>query len=256
MKAVYFLVWLALAVPGWSQERATDAVVLIPTVEESSSGEAFPVLLRPHKNAMHTLVSTGIRKKFIFKVYAFGLYLDQFQAQSQLEKWSKNNPVKLAKDKKFMAALLSGKISMTVRWVMQRDVDAEDIAEAFVESLQPRIDALLKPSKGAGEKELAQVAKRMKETHLAFDTFRKFFAKDEIKEGTELIFTWLPAGIFRTSVGGIQQRDVQSAVLSQAFFDVYLGTDPVTRLGREDFLAGLADFLTPPKSAQTYGQRK
>lgn len=256
MKTFYFLVWLALAVPGWSQEGPTDAVVLIPAVEEPSSGEAFPAVLRPHKSTKHTIVSTGIRKKFIFKVYAFGVYMDQVQAQLELKNWRKTKPAKLAKDKKFMAALLSGKIGMTIRWVMQRDVDAEDIAEAFEDSLQPRIVALLKPARNAGPKELAQLTVLKKETQAAFRAFRGFFKKDEIKDGTELIFTRLPSGVFRTSVGGIQQQDIQSSVLGQAFFDVYLGTDPITRLGREAFMGGLADFLTPLKLKKENGRRK
>ena len=86
--------------------------------------------------------------------------------------------------------------------------------------------------------------------------FRGFFTKDEVKEGTELIFTWLPSGVFRTSLGGVQQKDVHSSVLGRAFFDVYLGTDPITRLGREAFLDELAGFLTPPKPVKEYDGRQ
>lgn len=250
MKALLFLVsLLTTSSLAMSQEVATAPVNPLPSVKEASSGELFPLQWTASKGIMHQLVSTGIRKKFIFKVYAFGLYLDQAEAQKILEKWRKISPKKLATNEKFLASLLGGKIGMTVRWVMTRDVDAEDIAEAFADGLEPRLKELLKTPKGASEEDQAVWAQKRKNAAKDLQTFRNFFPKEEMEEEAELVFSWIPGGIFRTTLNSVQKMDIKSPVLGKAFFDIYLGTDPIARIGRESFLDALGDFLKPAQKS-------
>tara|TARA_B110000263_G_C14949097_1_gene347238 strand:+ start:142 stop:432 length:291 start_codon:yes stop_codon:yes gene_type:complete len=44
-------------------------------------------------------------------------------------------------------------------------------------------------------------------------------------------------------------KDIKNPVLGKVFFDIYLGTDPIARIGRESFLDALGDFLKPAQKS-------
>lgn len=243
---VAVLLFSLLSSFSWAQEQVTDTVPLIPMIEDSSTGALFPESLIPLKGSRHTLVSTGVRKKFIFKVYAFALYLDFVKGFDSLSPWSDKDPDYLYNDKNLVEEMLSGEIGMTIVWALQRDVDATDIAEAFDDSLGPRVDALLSVASISSTlpRKPEKRAKLKKNTKDSLAVFRGFFGEEEIKEGTEIVFSWLPSGLFRTRIGEDRKVDIKSDILGRAFFDVYLGLDPITRLGRERFYEGLSTMLS------------
>ena len=113
-----------------------------------------------------------------------------------------------------------------------RDVDAEDVVEAFEESLEPRILARRKAAEGTKESKLEDL-----------NTFRKFFSLDELKEGNELRFTWHADGTLCTVVNGERKTDLKYQDLAWALFDVYLGNDPISDDGKRDLVARIPGLL-------------
>lgn len=202
-----------------------------PVVKEAETGIPFPTWInapRGEKSAREDLLGTGAREKTVFKVnvYAIGLYADMTTALPALTKAAGALERKKAiKDTGFQQALLRDDIGKSLRWVMARDVDGEDIAEAFADSLEPRIKAMAKT-----EAERTAVAAAVK-------TFRAYFTT-ELTEGTELLFHWEPGGRLHTLVGGVNKGVIVNLTLCAALFDIYLGADPISSGAKAHVLEG------------------
>lgn len=218
---------------------AQDAV---PVVKEAETGIAFPAWLdapRGDKTARVDLLGTGAREKTVFQVnvYALGIYADLTTAVPALKKAAGAlERKKVLKDPGFPQALLSDGIGMSLRWVMARDVGGADIAEAFAESLEPRVKALAKTE--AERKAAAE----------AVAALRACFSA-ELTEGTELIFHWEPGGRLHTMVGGVKKGVIANLTLCAALFDVYLGADPISSGAKKNVLEGAWQRIqtaTPP----------
>ena len=138
----------------------------------------------------------------------------------------------LGKDADLYKALLQPTATKELRMRFCRDVDAEDVVEAFEESLEPRILARRKAAEGTKESKLEDL-----------NTFRKFFSLDELKEGNELRFTWHADGTLCTVVNGERKPDLKSQDLAWALFDVYLGNDPISDDGKRDLVARIPGLL-------------
>jgi len=202
-----------------------------PTVKEPETGIAFPAWLnapRGEHTAREDLLGTGAREKTVFKVnvYALGIYADLTAAVPALKKAAGALERKQAlKDAGFREVLLRDEIGKSLRWVMARDVGGADIAEAFADSLEPRLKALAKTE---AEKKAAAAAAQ---------TLRSYFTA-ELTEGTELLFHWEPGGRLHTMVGGVKQGVIANLTLCTALFDVYLGSDPISPGARSRVLEG------------------
>lgn len=214
-----------------TQQPAAQAEA-VPTVEEPATEIAFPVSLQvgDKGKGVHQLISTGVRKKTIFrvKVYAFGLYLDVAKAAPQLKPFMSQTTKKLLKSSEFDRNVLSDNFGKSIRLVMARNVDADDMAEAFDDSLAPRIKRFTK-------KDNPEVQKNALKT---LETFRGMFTT-ELKKNDELIFTQLPGGKLYTRIQGKDQKVLTSKALCWALFDVYLGDDPISDSGKENFVEAL-----------------
>jgi Chalcone isomerase like len=214
-----------------------------PTVKESASGLTFPTWITvgaKDKPSTHALVGLGIRKKTIFrvKVYAFGFYIDVNAAQAQLKPYMAKSTKKLLKDRTFDRALTSDKFGKTLRLVMARDVDADDMEEAFEDALKPRIKQFLKK---------ATEADRGKGT-AALKKFQAYFTK-ELEKKHELIFTWLPGGNLYTTIQGKKFPVIKNEALCWALFDVYLGDDPISDDGKETIVKALPKVMKQAKQS-------
>lgn len=220
-----------LAVPALAQDPSQP----VPTVEEPRSEVEFPRWMDfpGGKQPLH-LLAVGLRTKTIFavKVYAFGLYLDARAAAAALRDYRGLRPKDRRKSRAFYRALLNGDFSKGLRWVMTRDVDGEDIAEAFAESLEPRLEKLARSAK----------PEVVAADRAALARFKTFFS-DELEEGTELVFAWHPGGRLVTRIGGKVMGEVKSHNLALALFDVYLGSDPISEDAKEAFADALPGFL-------------
>jgi hypothetical protein len=202
-------------------------------VVEPRSGRAFPITLRvPGGNDFHTLVGTGIRTKTFLRVqvYAFGLYVDAPTATSALQAWAGRSARDLEQDQSFYRALLEGRFGMTLRLVMTRDVSGDDMAEAFDDALRPRVvRAARELNMRGGEAALAR--------------FRSYFDVEELTEGTELLFSWLPDGTLVSSVRGQVKGEIPSRAVGWALFDVYLGAEPISEDGKKSLVTRFPELL-------------
>ncbi|HEU4376712.1 MAG TPA: chalcone isomerase family protein [Telluria sp.] len=137
------------------------------------------------------LNGAGLRKKFIIKVYAAGLYLPE----------KKNTVQDVLK--------LEGPRQMTL--VMMRDISSEDMGEAFITGLNNNIDNAEK-ARYAG-----QISK-----------FGEMFgAIASLKKGDVLHLNWIPASGIQTELNGKKIGDVASDVgFYNAVLRIWLGDKP------------------------------
>ena len=203
------------------------------TVLEPLSETPFPVSLMPPGGASEQwLTGTGLREVtvlfFPVQVYAFGLYVDEEGAGAALSGFSGRSPAELAGDPSFYARLLEMEFAMSLRLVMVRTVAGGDVADAFDDSLRPRMAAA-----DAGDDAAA-----------ALDRFRGYFDAPEIATGTEIVFACAPSGRLTTTVGGAERAPIDSPALCRALFDVYLGTEPISVEGKKTVIAGFAELLS------------
>ena len=191
---------------------------------------AFPVSLTPPGDTtQHWLMGTGVRHRTIFriKIYAFGLYVDPEGARASLSRFARLSASTLERDESFYRHLLDLNFTMTLRLVMTRTIDGNDVAEAFDDALRPRMTRALTDSR-----ELA-----------VLERFRGYLEVDEVRSGTEIVFSCGPAGRLATSVGRDERPPIDSRVLCRALFDVYLGKDPISNDGKRSIIAGFPGLI-------------
>ena len=226
----------ATPAPAAQQEAA-------PLVEEKATDAMFPTWIqhgKGEKAVKHHLAGLGVRKKTIFrvKVYAFGFYFDAATAAEKLRPMLGRKLKTMMKDRKLDEVLLDDSFGKTIRLVMARTVDAEDMAEAFEDSLKSRI-----------KKATAKLDEtKQKAANDARAKFRGYF-KDPAKEDQVLEFTWLPGGRLLTTIDGKPAPEIKNEHLCRALFHVYLGDDPISEDGKENILKGLDAALKAGKPA-------
>jgi hypothetical protein len=217
------------------------------TVEEPKSDVEFPLVLTeellsadlpedsagfPTKLRAMSLCGMGLRTKtwFDVKVYAMGLYWDTEVGREKFSGWAGKTAKELAGDGEFYTALLEGRSAMTLRLVMCRDVDGDDMAEAFDDSLAPRMKQAIEKDKKRGA--LEDLAK-----------FRSHFSVDEVKEDVELLFTWTTEGKLHTRMEGKYLGTLDSPALCWSLFDVYLGSDPISKKAKKSLVERVPALL-------------
>ena len=221
------LMFATVSISAVTQSTAPD------TVDEPRSGTPFPLSLTPPGGTTpHWLMGTAIRQRTLFRVqiYAFGLYVDPEGARASLSRFAGVSAPTLEDDERFYRQLLDLDFDMTLRLVMTRTVDGDDVAEAFDEALRPRLVRAVTDTIGADER-------------AALDRFRRYFDVDEVRTGTEVVFSCGPAGRLATSVGGDERPPINSRALCRALFDVYLGEDPISDDGKRSVVAGFLGLL-------------
>ncbi len=187
------------------------------------------------------LAGIGVRDKYFLnvKVYAFGLYMEPVGARKTLAPWIGKSAKEMSKDKKFSKAACSDGFVKSLRLVFYRDVDGEDVAEAFDDSLEPRIKEAVKN-------------KKMQDAAKELTTFRAIFDKGEIKENDEIIFDFFPKGRIDVYLRGKFMGRFDSPALSWALQDVYLGMDSIEDNEEKAKMIGRLPqtLLAPPQEAQ------
>ena len=218
---------VTVSVSAVAQSPAPD------TVNEPRSGTPFPVSLTPPGGTTpHWIMGTAIRQRTIFrvKIYAFALYVDPEGARASLSRFAGVSASTLERDENFYRQLLDLDFAMTLRIVMTRTVDGNDVAETFDDALRPRIARAVTGTNASGE--LA-----------ALDRFREYFDVDKVMTGTEIVFSCSPARRLATSFGGDERPPIDSRTLCRALFDVYLGEDPISDDGKRSVIAGFPGLL-------------
>jgi hypothetical protein len=200
------------------------------TVNEPSSGVPFPLRITT-PSGDEVLMGTGLRTKTFLavKVYAFGLYADSAAAHQQLASFAGKDLKTLQKDQSFYDALIKLTFPMSLRLVMTRNVDGETMANAFEESLGPRVERAAAEMNMPGGME-------------ALTTFRGYFSLEQMTKDAELLFT-CANGTLYSRVKGDERPAIESPALCWALFDVYLGTKPISGDGKKKVIANFPALL-------------
>lgn len=175
------------------------------------------------------LMGTGVRVKIIIQVYAMGLYVETTPAQEALAAWKGKSKEDLEKDDGFYDTLLKGKFGKSMRLAMVFDVSAEDFANAFRDSIEPRIKSLLP----VGDQAAATTA---------LETFKGFF-DSPAKKGQEIIMTWTKEDKLDVTIDGTKKGSIDNKGLALCLFDIYLGKDPISPDAKKAFAGGIKDLL-------------
>ncbi len=177
---------------------AIAAPALAEDVTEPRTGQKFAA-----KSGDMSLLGIGVRSKFMFKVYAIGLYA----ADSAL-----SGPLAAHKGKttspEFYKDLIWGDFPKQVVLKFTRGLGQGKIQEAMREAL-------------AG----ADKAKT--------DQFVSYFP--EVKEGQECVIAWAPGGTLEVTMAGQAKPAIADKDFTAAVFGIWLREKPI----QEDVKAGL-----------------
>lgn len=288
---VVLFVWFGLAVfpasvPAQEADAppavsAADAERLFPDVlatrKDGESGSRFPVFLpdpafEPGADGDEPsdrwlmLTGTGVREKFFFNVYTVGLYLDPLRVHHELADFRGDDGKALSKNADLYRALANDALPKLLRLEMNRDVDAEDMREAFQDSLAPRIKKFAR-----GEADRAAGLRGL-------DAFKALFGErtrqegartvtvnlKELSEKSVLLFAFSPGGVLDVSISQTTKsrstttsvtfnERIESPLLCAALLDVYLGRDPVVSSAKKAFGRGLPELFVRGKALADAG---
>ena len=235
---------LMLSANLWAQDSPEKAKAQeeAPTVLEAEPEIPFPVYIDLAEDERQHLVGTGVREKFWIDVYGFGVYVDKSSAapimRAAFEKASaaEDDDAAIAI---IDAALLNNAFNKTMRWVMARDVEGEDIAEAFDDSLGPDINKLY----AKDEKNLAISLKAMAQ-------LRAWFEVTNLVEGDELLFVW-KGNKLNSIVNGKSLGVIDNYGVCYAMFHLFLNEDdPVDDDAYEATIAALKLMAYPERAVK------
>src|ERR1700739_2025961 len=133
-----------------------------------------------------TLNGMGLRTKYAFKVYVAGLYVPQ----------KSTDP----------AAILKPDVPKRIVMHFVRNVSKSQLTDGFSESFQnntPEATKTLKP-----------------------DIDRLFSALDSVKDGDEVVFTYIPATGISLSIAGKDTLTISGPNFAEMLFSVWLGPKP------------------------------
>ncbi|MDA0667934.1 MAG: chalcone isomerase family protein [Planctomycetota bacterium] len=238
--AITLLALLPLAAFAQTQEPKKPEKPA-PTVLEAETDIRFPIWmdLDALKGERHYLFGTGVREKTIFQVnvYGFGWYADRDAALPILRKAAGAMNLKSAlNDEKFHEAFLSDNYNKSMRWVMARDVDGEDVAEAFDDILEP------------GIRKIAKDKKALDTGLAAMKQLRGYFASGQLDEGDEIIFIWETGGKLHTIVNNHEYKVIENFHVCYAMFEVFMNEDPIDKNAKEMIVKGVYPYMFPDRN--------
>jgi hypothetical protein len=162
------------------------------SVTEPRSGVTFD-----RKRGEMSLTGVGLRTRTLLKVkvYAIGLYVSDAALTGPLQ-----GERGKAKSPGFYQELVSGDTPRAVQLKFVRDLEAEQVRNAFR-------DVLRKAGKARVEE------------------FVGFFG--DVKSGSECVIEWAPGGILKTTVAGADKPAIEDRPFASAVFAIWLGEKPL-----------------------------
>lgn len=159
--------------------------------QEINTGIFFPSTLTQDSHLK--LIGVGVRRKLVFHVYAFGLYMNAKDLVSQFKgQYVGSSADQMASDNKFWDALVADGQDRALVLVMYRKISGDLLNEAFNSSLMERIrkigftEASVKADRGTNTpKQKDEV-----EPLVALENFKKFFSDRNLSRNTKLTFHW------------------------------------------------------------------
>jgi hypothetical protein len=213
---------------GMFGDRNSYAEVGAPpvTIKEPGSGVGFESTRMVDGRPL-VLLGTGLRKKFVVKVYAMGLYVDEAEAR-------RNFPALVARaggrDRAHLVAgdhaqafVVWGQFTKVGVMHMVRSVDADKIKGAFQDALEDELSDKAPPElKAATEAFLGLI-----------DTGH------DILNGQEIVLKTTADGHIELDLAGQKKVGPQNAKLARALWNVWLGPKTISK----DMRASLVDRI-------------
>eukprot|EP00897_Mesotaenium_endlicherianum_P005744 jgi/Mesen1/5198/ME000258S04288 len=202
-----------------------DTVVAQPPTMTAFTREPITGLEFPTEIDGKALSGLGIRNKVLFglkniRVYAYGVYANAPNLHAKLApKYANIPPGALAENKFFYDDVIGEDTELAVRLVIYyKGLKIGQVRSAFEDSIGQKLKHFAK-----GEPNEALL-----------HSFTKQF-KDELKlqRGTVIDITRKPGFVLHTDIDGKHVGSVKSALLCQAFFDLYIGQDAFDKHARE-----------------------
>ncbi|GJV50793.1 fatty-acid-binding protein 1-like protein [Tanacetum coccineum] len=198
------------------EEKLQNEKMLVEV--ERRTGVPFPVKLSDGKE----LIAVGLRRKnflgLSFRVYSFGIYVDNEKLTGVLRSKIVNAPTKATNEMYKM--VIDNPVGITVKMVIVvSNISMNMVRKNFNDSVGTAIGKL-----GGGKNN--ELTKRMMGE-----------AKDDLKltRGSEIEITCLPGCILETKVHGKVVNRLESEMLCRACIYLYLGDDPLDKEAKEKF---------------------
>ena len=215
LPVVLTAVALALAATAPAAAGGSDAW------KEPATGETFPLTITPPGGtAPLALTGGGVRTKVVFKVYAFGLYVDPAAAAQGLAAWAGKPADALRQDKSFYSALIDFPGDKVAAMKFVRDLEGAQIGDALD----------------------AAVARTLPASDPARTQFRTLW-NDPIKKGDESWIVIRVGGAVSVVRGGAVVGTVDSKPLGRALLLAWFGPEPVSESIREGAVERIPQLL-------------
>ena len=163
----------------------------------------------------YTLVGVGLRKKFVVKVYAMAMYVEDVEGKrafpSLATKAGGRDKAKLTEGDRAQSFLLWGQFGKLAVLHFVRDVSASQVRDAFQDGLGEELSDKAPP-----------------DVREATQTFLKTVDRD-MKSGEEITLRSGPDGKIEMSMGGQAKGPVQNAKLARGLWAVWLGAKPISK---------------------------
>jgi hypothetical protein len=187
-------------------------------VEERSTRVSFPATLTAGGHRL-AVSGAGVRKRFLFKVYAGAFYLDPIAAHAALARYRGVKAKDLVEDERFARDLVNADFAKAVALRLVRDVSAADMRKALLDGISKTA-----PPDAAARDFVSKVS-------------------SDLKAGDSLVFTWLPGGRCLLAHNGERTADVQNAPLAAALQRIWLGPEPISIELKEHMLERIPAML-------------
>jgi hypothetical protein len=183
------------------------------TIVEPSSGTAFEAS-RTVDGKPFTLLGTGIRKKWMVKVYAMGLYVAEEDARRAFPALAARaggkDKAKLTASDHAQSFVIWGTFPKVGVLHFVRNVEVEKIREAFKDGFEEELSDKAPP-----------------ELKKATESFLSLFT-GEIKEGQEIVLTTNGDGKITVDIAGAVKPGPSNPKLVRALWSVWLGGKPIS----------------------------
>jgi hypothetical protein len=204
---------LASALTLFGMLAAAPLAARAESVSEPSTGHSFDSL-RTVDGRPFTLLGTGVRKKFIVKVYAMALYVDQEAARGAfpalVNRAGGSDKAHLTASDHATLFVSYGSFGKVGVLHFVRNVEAEKIRGAYEESLADEIAGKSGPEVQEGAK-----------------AFVALFDKD-LKDGEEIVIHTGGDGHVEISQAGAKKSGPTNPKLARAIWNIWLGPKTIS----------------------------
>jgi hypothetical protein len=206
-------------------------LLLADKVKEDSTDLMFERVIKfsSEENAPDVVCTgTGVRKKFVVKVYGAAIYVEPLAAKEFLSKYMPSTPPEdiedfteeLAENEAFWNDFINGSFHKVIVMRFVRDVGADSIVGAYEDGFEEN----LKDKSEATE-----------------EAVKKFLGlfKDEIKDGQDMTLRFAPDGTIWVDYAGKECGSVKNLLVARSLLANWFGEDPIS----DDIKEGGMEFI-------------